>query len=232
MSKIFGGGSSAPDTSGQERVASEANALQKQMYEESVQRSEPFYQAGVSGIGELQRLMGLLGDAESAGYGSLMQSFSPEMLTEDPSYGFRQAEGQKAIERAMAAGRGTLNPQAAQALIDYNQNLASTEYGQAYDRYRANQGDIYNRLAGLTGTGQQQVSALNQAGQSYAGNVGQTNASLANTMAAAQQQAASQRSGMFGTLGTLGGAAIGGFFGGPTGAMLGSSIGGSVGRMV
>lgn len=238
MGSIFGGGGK-PDTSGQEAAAAQANALQKQMYEESVARSEPFYQAGVSGMTELQRLMGLGGDAGSQGYGSLTQGYSPEMLTEDPSYQFRQTEGQKAIDRAMAAGGKTFSPEAVKALQGYNQNLASTEYGQAFDRNRATQGDLYNRLAGISGTGQQQVSGLQQAGQSYAGNVGQTNTSLADSMSAAQQQAQQGRSSMFGTLGSLAGMGVGYALGDPTGklgkfggSMLGGQIGGAAGRYI
>lgn len=227
---LFGGGDKV-DTSGQERAAAQSTALQKQMYEEGVERSQPFYQAGVSGIGELQRLMGLGGDAGSEGYGSLMQGYSPEQLTEDPSYGFRLAEGQKAIDRAMAAGGKTFSPEAVKALTGYSQDLASTEYGRAFDRYRAGQGDIYNRLAGLTGTGQQQVSQLANLGQNYAGQVGQTQASLADAMSAAQQQNAANRSSMFGTLGSLAGAGIGGALGGWGGAAAGAGIGRAAGGL-
>lgn len=202
----------APDTSGQVAAAREANALQRQIYEESVERGQPFYDVGLAGSEKLSGYLGLdeaqRGNVPEGSYGSLLQSFSPDQLTEDPGFAFRQAEGNKALERQLASQGKTFSPEAAKALMGYNQGLASQEYGQAYDRYRADQGDIYNRLAALSGTGQQQISQLNQAGQSYAGNVGQTNASLADAQVAAQQAKNAGKQSMFNTL-LSGGAMLG-----------------------
>lgn len=78
-------------------------------------------------------------------------TFSPT----DPSYQFRLQEGQKALERSAIARGGGLGGGTAKALARYGQNMASTEYGAAFDRFqrdRTNRGLILSDLAtrGLT----------------------------------------------------------------------------------
>jgi len=141
------------------------------------------------------------------GFGSLLERFSMDDFEEDPSYQFRQDEGNKALERAMAAqgvtlgggGFGGVNPQAARALQEQNQNLASQEYGNAYNRYNADQQNVYNRLMGVAGMGQGTTGQLQQAGQAYATNTGQLNTSLAQAQYQAAQANASKPS-MFGQI--------------------------------
>lgn len=93
---------------------------------------------------------------------------NPDSIRLDPSYQFRLNQGIRAVDRG-AAARGMLRSGARlQALTDYGQGLASTEYGAAW-----------NRLRDLTGIGQ---SATNQAVQtnvntaSNLGNLGAQNA--------------------------------------------------------
>lgn len=194
------GGDATPDTSGTDRAARESMALQERMYEESVARDKPFYDIGVQGAKTLQDYMGLGADTGTERYGSLLAPYSPEQLTDDPSYQFRQAEGQKGLERQLAAGGNTFSPRAAKELMRYNQGLASTEYGSAFDRNRATQGDIYNRLAGVSGAGQTASQGLTSAGQSYAGNIGQTLASQADVRTAADQAQQARRDSMFSSI--------------------------------
>ena len=168
--------------------------------------------------------------ATPEGYGSLLERFDLSKFEEDPSYQFRQDQGNKALERAMAAqgvtlgggGYGEVNPQVARALQEQNQNLASQEYGNAYNRYENDQNSIFNRLMGVAGMGQGSTGQMQQGGQSYATNVG----NLGTGLASAQQQAAlanqSQGGSMFGTI--LGGAA-GAFLGNPAlGAAAGNAL--------
>lgn len=58
-----------------------------------------------------------------------------EQATSDPGYQFRVKEGQRAIENS-AAARGALRTGATlKGLSDYNQNAASQEYGNVFNRY-------------------------------------------------------------------------------------------------
>ena len=319
------GGGGGADTSGLEAATKEATALQKMIYEQTREDSQPWYQAGVGGISKLSDLLGISGgsvqdrdqiydslidqytttstvggnnnmmvtpdgtmidvsnqgalsnwiegseysplngvgqdilyassqgdydalsqygfdpfsqsqettdydalnaavDAQLAGqttpegYGSLLEAFSMDKFEEDPSYLYRQEESNKALERAMAAqgvtlgggGYGAINPQVAKALQDQNQNMASMEYGNAYSRYNADQQNVYNKLMGISGMGQNSTGQMAQAGQNYATNTGNLTTGLASAQMNAQMANQSQPS-MFGSL--LGaGAQLGGSF--------------------
>ena len=65
-----------------------------------------------------------------------LASFDPGTVdvTQDPGYDFRMQEGLKAIRRGAAAGSGARGGATMKALTRYGQNLASDEYGKAYDR--------------------------------------------------------------------------------------------------
>jgi len=203
MGSFFGGGGgSAYDTSGLEDAQREATALQRKMYEETVERQAPWYETGGAGIGRLGTLLGLDGETGDEEYGSLLEAFGPEQFQEDPGYRFRQDEEQKALQRQMAAqgvtlgggGFGEINPQVARALQEQSQGLASQEYGSAYNRYNLDQQNIFNRLMGVAGMGQSSAGMVDTAGQNYATNVGNLTTSLASAQAQAAQAAASQPS--------------------------------------
>jgi hypothetical protein len=80
-----------------------------------------------------------------------------------------------------------------QALTDYGQDYASTEYGNAY-----------NRLASLSGTAQGATSQMNQAGQNYANNVGNLAMGAGDARANAALASGQAQAGMWNTLGQAG----------------------------
>lgn len=106
-------------------------------------------------------------------FGTLTKQFSLADFQADPGYAFRQTEDQKAIERSAAARGGLLSGSALKAIQNRSQDLASQEYGNAYNRFNANQTNQFNRLSSLAGVGQVANNALQTAGQNYAGSVGQ-----------------------------------------------------------
>ncbi|WP_439684867.1 DNA transfer protein p32 [Cupriavidus oxalaticus] len=109
----------------------------------------------------------------SGTYGSLLRNFTTSDFEADPGYQFRLGEGQKQIESSAAARGGLLSGAAAKALTKYNQNFASNEFQNAYNRFNTNQGNTFNRLASLAGVGQTATNQLQAAGQNYANNAGQ-----------------------------------------------------------
>ncbi len=141
-------------------------------------------------------------DQQNPLYGSLLKSFSMNDYQADPGYQFRLNEGNKALERAMAA-RGqfsSMNPAAAKALQAYGHDMASQEYGSAFDRYNINQGNIYNRLANLAGMGQTAVGTQAGVGGNYANAGTDILTSMGNATAASKQASAANRGSMFNTL--------------------------------
>lgn len=105
-------------------------------------------------------------------YGSLVRPFSMSDFQKDPGYDFRMSEGQKAIDRSAAAKGGLLSGAAIKAADRFNQDYASNEFQNAYNRYNTNQTNIYNRLAGISGSGQTTSDNLATVGQNYANNAG------------------------------------------------------------
>ncbi len=72
----------------------------------------------------------------------------------DPGYEFQRAEGQKIAEAQAAAGGSQYSGAQQKALVRYNQNYANTGFTAAFDRYRKQNQDRYDRLFGVSGRGQ------------------------------------------------------------------------------
>lgn len=112
----------------------------------------------------------------------------------DPSMAFRMRMGTQATERLANIGGGAISGNTMRALTDYGQNLASTEYGNAFNRFQTERGNIYNTLANIAGMGQQAVNTGVNAGQSFAGQqtgliTGQAAAGAAGTVGSANAYA-------------------------------------------
>jgi len=106
----------------------------------------------------------------------------------DPSYAFRQAEGMKALQQSAAAKGGLLSGSTLKATQRFGQDLASQEYGNAYNRFMANRANQIGMLQGGANTG---FGAAQGIGNVYMG----TGTNLANVFGnTAQQMAASQGS--------------------------------------
>ena len=154
-----------------------------------------------------------------ADFGSLTKGFSLEDFEADPGYQFRLDQGNQAIERALAAQGKTLTPEALKAMGEYNQGMASQEYGNAYNRYNIDNTNLFNRLASLSGMGQTASGQMMGVGQNYGNNFSNLQTGLANTQMAADQAGMANNSSMFGTLAGLamapmtgGGSLIGSLF--------------------
>lgn len=109
---------------------------------------------------------------------------------ESPGYQFRRQEGINALD-ASAAARGRLQSGAqARAVTRYGSNLASQEYGNAFNRamseYQLNAGQKqqeFNQLASLANVGQVANSADQAARQNMANNVTQSTQATGNAIA-------------------------------------------------
>lgn len=72
-------------------------------------------------------------------------TFTPPTVTDDPGYKFRLEQGQKALERNLAAQGKYLSGAALKELTEYGQGMASQEYGAAYQRALAQNQLQYGR---------------------------------------------------------------------------------------
>lgn len=190
----------------QKQIAGDQLNFEKQVYGDTKTQQQPFLAAGQSAIGELSRQFGTGGPTWN-------QTFqAPTNVTEqnDPGYQFRLQQGQQALERSAAARGNLLSGGTGKALERYGQDYASNEYGNVYNRalqtygtnyntFQQNQSNLYNRLAGIAGTGQTSAGQLSAAAQGVSSNTAGTSASLGSQIGQ--------------TYGALGGAQASGYAG-------------------
>lgn len=126
----------------------------------------------------------------SGGFGSLMQPYgktfiaptAAEMEANDPGYQARMQMGEQAVQQSAAARGNLLTGGTANALNQLGQDYASNEYGNYYNQalnaydtnfnaYNTGQANQFNRLAAMSGMGQQAAGTLGSLGQSAASGV-------------------------------------------------------------
>ena len=114
----------------------------------------------------------------------------------DPGYQFRLQQGLAQAQNQANQAGGMIGGNAMKGLQDYAQGAASTEYGNAFNRYQVQRQNIYNTLASIADLGQTSQGQANQLAQNY------VNAQTGLTTAAGAAQAAGQ----VGTANAIGGA--------------------------
>ena len=135
---------------------------------------------------------------------------------------YQQSPGFKAaMEQALTAG----NHAAAAGGMAGSPQSQFQQMKMATDLTNQDYGDWMKNALGLYGqglTGEQGMAGMGQqAGQSMADMIAQVLAQQANMAFRGQQEKNSQQNSLLGGLGKLGGAALGGFAGGPWGAFAG-----------
>jgi hypothetical protein len=155
----------------QRRAAKQAAVTAKDTLGTQTAIQAPYTAAGTAGVNELGRQLGVMGDAGSAGYGSLATPFSATDFTADPGYGFRLAEGQKALERSAAARGNLLSGATMKGTERFAQGLASDEYQNAFNRYTAERDARYGKLLGLTNIGANAANTMTGATGVAGGNI-------------------------------------------------------------
>jgi hypothetical protein len=158
-STVIGAVSSKNAADKQSDAARRAADLQQQQYEQIRADQAPYREAGVNALGKLQGM---------ADY----QKFGMDQFTQDPGYGFRLKQGQKALDASAAARGGLISGNALKAATAFGQDMGSQEYQNAFNRYQTERQATlapYMTLAGF-GTGANAANA--QAGQNYATNAG------------------------------------------------------------
>lgn len=160
---------------------------------------QPWLNSGKSALGQLDTLM--------APGGELSQKFDLSKFQQDPGYNFQLQQGEQGVNRAAAARGGYDSGRTLKELLRYDNGLASQSYGDAYNRYNADQTNRYNRLAGIAGLGQTSANALTQNGANYGNNVANTLTAGGNAQAASQiAQGNARMSGYSGVANALSGA--------------------------
>lgn len=135
---------------------------------------QPWLDAGKSSLAQLA--------SGTAAGGSLVKPFSLSDFQADPGYDFRLSEGEKGIQRAASARGGLYSGATLKALARFNQDTASGEYGNAYNRYNNDQNNQFSRLASIAGLGQSATNQVGQAGQNAYGTIASAGANASNNI--------------------------------------------------
>jgi hypothetical protein len=170
VSSLVGANAAKSGAKTQAAAADRAAELQKSQFEQTREDQTPFREAGYNALAEMQRTSGNVPGAFK---------FGNYEFNADPGYGFRLAEGQKALDRSAAARGGLISGGALKAATRFGQDMGSQEYTNAYNRalteYNtgvASENQLYNRQAALANIGQTSTNLVGQAGQNYATNAG------------------------------------------------------------
>jgi hypothetical protein len=133
-------------------------ALQARQAQQALERGQqqataayqPYSQFGTESLNRYATLMGL---RPGEGSGSLMAQPTIDQLQMDPGYAFREQQGMQAVNRTAAAQAGLQSGAALKAAQRFGQDLASTDYGSAYNRFMQNRANQINMLQGGVQTG-------------------------------------------------------------------------------
>jgi hypothetical protein len=169
-SSLLGASAASKAADTQAGAADRAAELQYKMYQENVQRQQPFLEAGVGALNKL---------TAAADY----KPFGMDKFQADPGYAFRLSEGQKALDRQAAARGGLISGAALKAATRYGQDMGSQEYMNAFNRYQTERAATLNPLQSLAGVGMTTANTLGGAGQSYGAGAGEAYQNAANARA-------------------------------------------------
>lgn len=153
-------------------------ASQEAQFQQTRADAAPWREAGARALSQQEQLI------SPTSYQQYLESLNPQNFSSTPYYNFLLTEGIKARDRS-AASRGMLLSGAQQKAISaYGQGLASTEYGNYFDRMRALRAGRANELASVAGTGQQTALELGRIGANTAANIGSSYANAAQAQGA------------------------------------------------
>jgi hypothetical protein len=216
LSGIIGAGASESAASQQAAAAQNAQNISEREFNTITGQESPYMQSGYGAQGQLNYLLGIgtpgtaattgngtiQGTAPTAssspggGYGSLLQNFNTSDWQQlSPAYNFQKQQGTQGVLNADASGSGALSGSAYKDLINYNQNLANTSFNNAFNQYQTQQGNIYQRLAGVSQLGQNAAANTGQQGTALAGQAAQSATNIGTANAAGTVGAANALTG-------------------------------------
>lgn len=172
--------------------ADRASALTNDQYQQTRADQAPYRDAGYTSLAQMSK-------GTEAG-GEFNRNFTMADYTADPGYAFRLQQGEQGINRAAVAGGNRYSGATLKALAGYNSNMASQEYGAAYNRFQNDTSARFNRLASIAGTGQTATNQTASAGASAAQTQAQATMAAGNARASGYTGVANAMTGTIGTL--------------------------------
>lgn len=160
--------SQSANQAAQIQAQSSANALAetKRQFDIGQVNQQPWLTAGKAAQGAQLDLMGLPGGTLGTATNALTE------LQKSPGYQFQLQQGQKSLDAGLAARGGMGSGKALTAGVDYNQNMASTNYNNRL-----------SQLSSVSNMGQAAASGMAGQGASYANTAGALTQNIGNAQA-------------------------------------------------
>lgn len=175
---IFGSDASEDASNAQVAAADQSNATQLAMFNQTRADNAPFRDTGVAANNKLTELMN---------GGQFSRRFTQADMSADPVYQnglkFGLDQGTQGINRQAAAGGNFLSGATLKALTRFGNDYGSTRANESYNRFNNDQNAQYNKLAGLSGAGQQATNQISAAGQNMANNISASQIGAGNARA-------------------------------------------------
>jgi hypothetical protein len=135
----------------QVKAMKEAIQLDRERYEDSKKNLGPYVNFGKNQLNNLSRFI----------------STKNPMDFKDPGYDFRFEQGRKGLEGSAAASGMLQSGDTLRGLVKYGQDMGSSEYGNAFNRYLS-EGNFLQNLAGM---GQNAATGLGYLGAQSSANI-------------------------------------------------------------
>ncbi len=170
----------------QANAQNQATLAQEGMFNTVQNEQAPWRQAGQTSLNALMYGFGEPGTGSGQGgsttnpagmtSGQFAHQFNASDLKTNlaPNYQFMLDQGIGATKNLENQAGGALSGNAIRAIDRYSQNYAGNAYQQAFQNYNTNQTNIYNRLAGIAGLGQQAGSASTTGAPAFSSGIAST----------------------------------------------------------
>jgi hypothetical protein len=151
----------------QANAAANSLAFQQQVWNTQQANAAPYLNVGKGATYTLGNMYGIGQDGKPGG-----TPVDYSQFYNSPDYLFAQSQGNLGVSRMLAATGQTESGGAAKAISDYNQGLASQQFG-----------NYYQRLLSLSQMGNNAAVGLNQTGSTMANTIGGTQQALGQSQA-------------------------------------------------
>jgi hypothetical protein len=160
---------------------------QRRQFDITQANNKPFLDTGTAANARLRTLLGI-DDGGDPSTSPLLRKFTQADMDADPVY-------QSGLKFGADQGRDAINARATQAgnydsgatlkaLTRFGTDYGSTKANESYNRFTNDQGNVYNKLAGVSGTGQVATNQVAAAGTAASNNISNSLEGAGNARAA------------------------------------------------
>lgn len=185
-SSLISSNSSSNAANTQANAANQATQAQLQMFNQTQQNLKPFLQGGTNSLAALMSYLGIGPNGSFNPNAPGVAPFSAQQFQASPGYAWQKQQGIDAIQNSAAAKGGVTGGNTLKALDQFGTGLANQDYYNAMNAYLTQQGNVFNRLYDLTGTGANAAASLGGFAQNTGQSIGSNIIGAGNALAAGQ----------------------------------------------